>query len=313
MIKKIAIGILIASVLAAFIITTVRIITKGSNRSEKPAAVINLSEILDSATIVGTYISNVDIHAGESISAIDLLNSAMGNPAEGTSDSVIVDLEHCSIFFESGQTSEVINKAGNSVLTVIASSKRTDQNYIYYVEINAGEQIVTQITTTGKTTSGSRIAFTTPPVKYYYDYTPKKTQAPSVTSGKKYTVSGSGYSTNISGIHGTGGSLPAVSVPSVSGTKAPVTKVPDITEKPDISLTQAPSKTEAAHATEPPETAPPAEETQPPVHESETDPPAVRDPEPDPDPQPEPEPDPVPDPEPDPQPQPDPEPEQPAE
>lgn len=307
MIKKIAIGILICSVLAAFIVTTVRIISKGSVRSEKPAAVINISEILDSATVAGTYISNIDIHAGESISAVDLLNSAMGNPAEGTSDSVIVDLEHCSIFFDSGQTSEVIKKSGYSVITIIASSKRTDQNYIYYVEINAGEQIVTHATTTRKNTSGSHITGTMPPVKYYYDNTPKKTQAYAVTTVKKYTGSGNGYSTNISGIYGTGGSLPVGSVPSVSGISAPVTKAPDITEKPDAPSTQMSLKTEAPHVTDPPETAPPAEDTQPPVHEPETDPPPVQDPEPDPQPDPEPEPDPVP------QPEPDPEPEQPAE
>lgn len=317
MIKKIAIGILICSVLAAFIVTTVRIISKGSNRSEKPAAVINLSEILDNATVVGTYISNIEINAGESVSAVDLLSTAMGHPAEGTNDSIIVDLEHCSIFFDSGQTSELIKQPGRSVLTVIASSKRTDQNFIYYVELNAGAEIVTKITSTGITTSGSRTTFTTPPVQYYYNNnTPKKTQAPAVTSGKKYNVSGSGYSTNITGVYGTGGSLNAGSVPYASGHSTLATKSPEITNKPSVEpVTQAPLVTQAPSVTDPPATVPPADETQPPVHEPETDPPTDPDPEPQPqpDPDPVPEPDPTPAPDPDPVPQPEPSQDQPAE
>ncbi len=240
MVKKIAIVVLIVAVLAGFSVSAIRIIMRGSVRSEKTEEEIKMSELIENATKMGTYSSDIYIRAGESIGAKDLLESALKSPISVGSDLPYVNLSKCNIYFDNGKTKEQILSPGKKKFTIIASFDAANRDYVYYVELEADEAPVTTTAAVTVITSSSVHHTTTVTQKVIYNEKPKKTQAPA-TKKPSAVVTTAPQPVN---------SLPSTDIAE----ETPVTQPPQTDPPQDEPVTQPPTEPEA-----PPETVAPSD------------------------------------------------------
>ncbi len=225
MVKKIAVIVLIVIVLSGFSVSAIRIIMRGSVRSQKTEEEIKMSEIIEKATKMGTYSSDIYIRVGESIAARDLLESSLSSPVSVGTNLPYVNLSKCNIYFDNGKTKEEILSPGKKKFTIIVSFEAINRDYVYYVELEADEAPVTTVTKQVTVTSGSHHSTITQ--KEYYEEKPKKTQAATKPVSKK----------PVSAVTTIGQTLPSTDIVD----QTPVTEPPQTDAPPDIPVTPEPS------------------------------------------------------------------------